>query len=596
MEIETIASGGISAGKGTLTGDIYKFTKSLVRKKIVTSQFVAQLQLLMQNSSQVKNVKTFWHLHEEINLHEFYYPTKVRFGSQRFEINSLNDIKYKGSILFSGIAGQGKSMFMRYLCSNSADDANVLPLFIEARKTVCSISLEKSIFEAFLSLGAGHIDEDIMISLSKSNKVVLFIDGFDEIPEGKRPKFVSDLEQLKIKYRGVRIILSSRPNTGAESLEGFRVYSLDYLTFQDQDGIIKKLCTDNEVAIRLLDEISNSNSNIRQIISTPLIATLVVLLYNTKSTLPISKHHLFEEIFDVMYEKHDTSKLMYRREKKCAIHKEEFRKAFSYFCYISKVCDVSIFNDVLAIEMASDSLDHSNLKLNATDFFDDILNASSLIVKDGADFSFIHKSIQDYFSAVAISNCYDTEIDEWYRSLVFDNEWFYWIDELYYLDKIDSIRFNQFIGCHSVLYIDKLLDDNIYLSTVYSDFSISIEFNSFGGFDTRVSTKKCESSIVYYFFYQDVVSLVLRYLDSSSIKSSIVLRKNSVIKKMNVKSEIFLLDLLKIIGKTDEFDVKVKLLMDTFLLRFSGMVDSAKGSRKKSNILKARSAAHTKRD
>lgn len=76
--------------------------------------------------------------------------------------------------------------------------------------------------------------------------------------------------------------------------------------------------------------IAQSKSEIRGLLTTPLMLTLLVILYKTIQTIPETLPRFYEELFDVLFYRHDHSKPGFRRKrftklddsaiKKCSLH------------------------------------------------------------------------------------------------------------------------------------------------------------------------------------------------------------------------------------------------------------------------------------
>ena len=66
-------------------------------------------------ASNVENVKTIWQVDKNINLNDFYYPSKILVSGNKVLVDSLTSFPPNGKVVIQGIAGQGKSILLRYL-------------------------------------------------------------------------------------------------------------------------------------------------------------------------------------------------------------------------------------------------------------------------------------------------------------------------------------------------------------------------------------------------------------------------------------------------------------------------------------------------
>ena len=87
------------------------------------------------------NVKTLWNVEKEVSLFEFYYPSRVLLpGSpSAYAPRLASELCVGSNLVIEGTAGQGKSIFLRYLYGRQAfalDTSKVLPVFIELRRVM----------------------------------------------------------------------------------------------------------------------------------------------------------------------------------------------------------------------------------------------------------------------------------------------------------------------------------------------------------------------------------------------------------------------------------------------------------------------------
>lgn len=133
----------------------------------------------------VINVKTLWNVEKEVSLFEFYYPSRLKFSanSKPQQIDHLSSFPKDFNYVIQGTAGQGKSIFLRYLYGQIAftiETEKKIPAFIELRRLSLEKNLEALIGDALERLGLPN-NSDLIDAYLASEKIILLMDGFDEI-------------------------------------------------------------------------------------------------------------------------------------------------------------------------------------------------------------------------------------------------------------------------------------------------------------------------------------------------------------------------------------------------------------------------------
>ena len=189
-----------------ITGIIFKkvFDELFSYLKTKSSSFARHGKIDVDDSylkaSKVEDVKTIWQVDRRVNLNEFYYPSKIQIENSRTEIGSLNDLPENGKLVIQGTAGQGKSIFLRYLTGQELKHGTTIPIFIELRKITERQNIELLIIEAIKELGI-DCDTSTVNFILGSGKCTLLFDAFDEIKADQVTDAITYIEGLCAKYK-----------------------------------------------------------------------------------------------------------------------------------------------------------------------------------------------------------------------------------------------------------------------------------------------------------------------------------------------------------------------------------------------------------
>ena len=152
---DLLAVAGTAAGKKVfkkVVGELYGLLSKQAGQKLRQWNTERQIDTLYHKMSLVRKVKTIWQVDKPVDLSAFYCDSHVVIDEKRKTIRQLGDLGSIGNLLIEGIAGQGKSIFLRYLCAVELAVGNYIPLFVELRRIDSAHSLRNRIYAAFALL------------------------------------------------------------------------------------------------------------------------------------------------------------------------------------------------------------------------------------------------------------------------------------------------------------------------------------------------------------------------------------------------------------------------------------------------------------
>ncbi|MBO0141678.1 hypothetical protein JZX87_10960 [Agrobacterium sp. Ap1] len=153
------------------------------------------------------------------------------------------------------------------------------------------------------------------------------------------------------------------------------------------------------------------------LLSNPLLASMMLLTFKEFQDVPSKMHVFYCTAFDVLYRKHDATKPEYSRDFKSSLEQDDFRKVFTAFCFYSYLDDYYSFKMENVLHYVSGAAEQEEIEVSPSDYYYDLKNNMCIMQEEGDDINFIHRSFQEYFSAIYLS-----------RKSIDDNEGF--IDEI----------------------------------------------------------------------------------------------------------------------------------------------------------------------
>ena len=422
--------------------DTYKKVHSLIKGKYDESKHNEAIENGLKNLTasieKFIQVKTIYKGNQLVDLNSFYIPTKLLINYSRVKVNQIIDIDNKNVIL-EGTVGQGKSILMRYLAYKEATIGNRIPIFFELRN-LGKDTIKQALIET-ISSWIPELNETDFDKLLKTGNFCILLDGFDEIPQNDINTVIKDIGLLINQYPSTQIIISSRPDFGIQKSNNFHVYKLAPYTIDEQFQLVKKLVENEEDVEILKKSIRESDNEIKDLLRTPLMITLYIMKYNFEFKAPKNQVEFYRDLFPLLISRHDKTKAGFTRKFSSNLNEAQLQDCFEAFCFYSANAKKLVFTNAEVLEFLKKSLTKVNLSDNPYNVLEDICKVVCLLLNEGFDYSFIHKSIQEYYYASFIADKPSTVKSDFFKK-VKDN----------YLDShflINTIKFLSIMDTYS---------------------------------------------------------------------------------------------------------------------------------------------------
>lgn len=500
------ATGGLDG----IVDDLLKSAKGKVQEKISEAFAIGKLKSFKDNVERIGQVKTILNPDSIVNLNNIFFDEAVLFDGDKIESFSQFGTK---QILVEGGPGQGKSLYLRKLCIKEGAGSNFIPIFIEFRNLGYKKKLKEELMEAIEDLGV-KLDNSLFDFLAKSEKIVLFLDGFDEVPNNERTRIARELETIVRTYPDLRIVVSSRPDSGMGSSFYFSKRKISPMSLDTQKRFVNHLYKSDKESESINTILSNSDF-ISEVTTTALLLTLFTITYNARQFKPDSLSEFYSLIFPTMLYRHDRMKMGFERERKAGLTDYQMQRLFNSLSFLSLNDNNTRFPSYLFQDYLHNSAKLDGLPENLEDrLIDDITSITALIVRDGFnEFSFTHKSIQEYFASVFISMLSEDRKIGFYKLVINDfNEFRKWQNTLAFLETIDERNYTKYF---LIPYKKNALclDDNSSININYPSLIKLV------GSDSKVRID--ESGKLKNFYWGDTLSSVLYVRYSEFAKKAI---------------------------------------------------------------------------
>jgi hypothetical protein len=390
----------------------------------------------------IEEVRTLWNPDKEVSLLDFYHPPKVMVGLQSKPLNRLSDLG-PGNFVIEGIVGQGKSILLRHLAMQEvvSNDARSLPIFIELRSLTSKVGLVEAINAQLANFDVDISDETVQF-LCRSGRVSFLLDGFDELEESIVKETLAILTGYATKFPELQIVITSRPGNEIQKCTSFKTVRIAGLRVSDYSPFLQKLGLDSFKVAQIKEAIRKSPSKVSELITTPLMLTLVVMVYESEKEIPETLPEFFDRLFRVVFSRHDKLKAAFSRKHHSGLSERRLQELFEAFCFMAMQNGFTRSLSHKQFQTAFDeALQYSeNCKCEMEPFKQDLTKVACLMLEEGLDTTtFLHKSIMEYYAAAFIAHSMDEVASMFYKGVHESSH--PWWEVLSFLKNIDPYRF-----------------------------------------------------------------------------------------------------------------------------------------------------------
>lgn len=357
-----------------------------------------------------------------VNLDYFLFPRNTRDISNAEKINLKNIFdKNDRHLIILGQPGAGKTTTMKFLCQKIIFDEKFypdkfnFPILIRLRDIDKNDNPENLIFNRlFQILGFDLHDsngitndyaysfiKECVLKIADELKLLIILDGFDEIPSTKQKELViKELTDLSLNIYTSRIIITSRTSDFEYNIENMLDYEISPLS----NNQIK------EFTYKYIDNRENSKDLYQKILSSPFSDTAMrpltlahlCALYENYGDIPEKPKAIYRKTVYLLVENWDAQRSIERTGDYPNFpveRKLDFLYNFAYLLTTWK--SKSIFDDHDLKETYSKLRVKFNLPENKSyEIIRDLESHSGLFIQSGFNqYEFSHKSIQEYLTA-----------------------------------------------------------------------------------------------------------------------------------------------------------------------------------------------------
>lgn len=349
--------------------------------------------------------KTILYKDKPVPLQDFYVDITLKCGDLFIDSSNLNKIlEINNCLVISATAGSGKSTLFKRLFTRILEDGNYIPLFVELRNlNDLKIGVFQYISQTLLGMNTNGTN-DIVSKLLDEGKVILLLDGYDEIDRDLRGAITKEIINISETFGNSYFLVSSRPDE-EEFLSWNNFSVIDVLPMSKEQAmlLISKIKYEEIVKIKFLEEVDKILYHEHQeFVSNPLLLTIMLMTFSQYAEVPNKIHIFYEQAFETLFNKHDATKAVYTRDRFTNLPIDDFKKVLSAFSALSYLKGNSSFDYKKTIEFLKSAREVTRIEFNEDALLKDLLKSVCILAKDGLFYTFSHRTFQEYFTALFI--------------------------------------------------------------------------------------------------------------------------------------------------------------------------------------------------
>jgi predicted NACHT family NTPase len=274
--------------------------------------------------------KKFPELLEGLNPDEI---NRIGFGRHQERLPGLKAVENYRKLMMLGQPGAGKTTFLQHIaieCNQGSFQANCVPIFIRLReftedaKDIGDFRLFNYISHEFACCCISA-PQQMLTRLLNDGRALILLDGLDEVPEQDREEVLKQIRKFASDYFSNQFIITCRIAESQSRFKNFTNVEIADFTPEQIEKFAKKwfvyLARKSnrdeqegfQKATKLMVKL-NENERLLELAVTPLLLTLICLVFQHEDDFPTKRSELYEKGMNILLTKWDKDRGIKRDE------------------------------------------------------------------------------------------------------------------------------------------------------------------------------------------------------------------------------------------------------------------------------------------
>ena len=380
---------------------------------------------------------------------------RIGMGSvDREQISGMQAVETYSKLRILGKPGVGKTTFLQHLailCNRGKFATNQVPIFIALRdfaeesRDNGKYALLNYIHQTFLAEGIG--DPAIVETLLKTGRVLLLLDGMDEILNQDSTAVLKEIRKFLDRYPKNQFVISCRTAANELQLQGFTDVEIAPFTESQINTFARKwfgifaktsLQSSSDQSIQFIQKLElPENWHFRQLVRTPLFLHLACWMFHGQNVFPTKRAEFYKQGLDLLLGKWDEAKGLGREDGYRGFLLPQKLRLLGHLATVTFEKGQYFFEHQVIVQYIGDylrslpdaTLDAEELQLESEALLRDIETQHGLLTERARGiFSFSYLVFQEYFTARKIVSSHNlSDLDQSLDRLVShitDRRWY----------------------------------------------------------------------------------------------------------------------------------------------------------------------------
>ncbi|MEH1949657.1 MAG: NACHT domain-containing NTPase [Nostoc sp.] len=335
-------------------------------------------------------------------------------GIKQERVSGLDAVQRHSKLMVLGKPGAGKTTFLKYLamqCIEVRFQANRVPLFITLKdfaEAPKKVDILEFIAQQLSSCGINHASVTVE-KLLRQGKGLVLLDGLDEVREEDTKRVLRQIREFSDLFHTNQFVITCRIAAKEYTYQSFT--EVEMADFDEKQIAIFAQnwfqLTDPVKSQRFIQKLKD-NKPIQELASSPLLLTLLCLVFGDSGDFPANRSELYQEGLNVLLKKWDAKRNIERDQvyKNLSLQRKEdllsqiglttFEQK-DYF-FKQKMLEEYIANFIRNLRDANTEVEV--LRLDSEAVLKSIEAQHGLLVERAKGiYSFSHLTFQEYFTA-----------------------------------------------------------------------------------------------------------------------------------------------------------------------------------------------------
>ena len=384
------------------TKEVFKGTKEKMQLHLKKTY----KEYLCHVADKYSRAKSFFIRDQPTYLYNFYVPLAIcssnrNLGDASFRVISTTA---RRCIIIGG-AGCGKTILMRHLFLDCLSSKLYVPIIMELRSLNQTGKSVKDLINDTFSINNFSMNTTYINKAMAAGHFAFIFDGFDEIYHESRHRIAKEIQWLANVYNKNVFIVSSRPDNEFAGWENFDVLTTKALDLDKACELLAKLPYDSDIKIKFTDDLRGGLFEKHEsFLSNPLLLSIMLLTYSQSADIPNKLNVFYNQAYEALFQRHDVLKGGFQRNRLCGLDIQDFGNVFSSFSVLTYDKNHFSFSRTEALDYLDIAKRITSIDFSCSKFLDDALQAVCLLLEDGLELKFTHRSFQEYFASRFILN------------------------------------------------------------------------------------------------------------------------------------------------------------------------------------------------